>query len=45
MPTSTAFVEIRNERLKVKDTDIGLELSNQIADLKDLLEFHRGNLI
>ena len=45
MPTSTAFVEIRNERLKVKDTDIGVELSNQIADLKDLLDFHRGNLI
>lgn len=44
IPTSTAFIEVREKRLKVKDTDIGIDITKQIYDLKELLEYHRGNL-
>lgn len=43
--STTMIVEKRQERKRVGDTDVGLELKNQILDLKLLLTAYRKGFI
>lgn len=43
--TESKIVSSRNKRLRVRDTDIGKELENQIEDLKKLLECYKKGVI
>ncbi len=43
--STTFIVEFNTQRMRVKDTDKGLELRVQINDLKDLLEAYRSGKI
>ena len=40
--STRSLVELTNHRMHVKDTDIGIELQSQIADLKELLDAYRS---
>ena len=43
--STTQIVELSSQRVMVKDTDIGRELSRQIEDLKKLLKAYRIGMI
>ena len=45
MISSHIVVEKKSKRMKVKDTDKGKEIQNQINDLKKLLKAYRLGLI
>ena len=40
--STRSLVELTNHRMRVKDTDIGIELQSQIEDLKELLDAYRS---
>ena len=43
--SSSRIVDVSQNRIRVKDTDIGKELQNQVNDLKKLLNAYRKGLI
>lgn len=43
--STTILIEFNSQRMMVKDTDMGVELSTQIADLEKLLVAYRTGLI
>jgi fructose-1,6-bisphosphatase-3 len=43
--SETTVLEFSNKRKRVRDTDIGKELTRQIDDLKDLLDAYRGGFL
>lgn len=43
--SKSEIIDIRNTRIKVRDTDIGKELKTQVKDLKKLLECYKKGII
>lgn len=43
--SKSEIIDSRNERIKVRDTDIGKELQTQVKDLKKLLECYKKGII